>query len=105
MNLANKDYQEKRNFIRMKVDTPVSIQLVSGDETYQGVCRDLSGGGLLVELATALPVGTVAEVSIKSNHGHSPMLQAKAIVSRIEAQPDTAECLLGMVIEEVITES
>jgi len=104
MSLAKRDFEEKRNFIRMKVDTPVTIHVDSGDSQYQGICRDLSGGGLLVELPAALPVGTVAEVSIKSHHGHSPMLQARAVVTRVEAQPDTTEqpCLLGMEIEEVL---
>ncbi|WP_075185716.1 PilZ domain-containing protein [Teredinibacter haidensis] len=105
MNLANRDYQEKRNFIRMKVETPVTIDLINSDEHYEGLCVDLSGGGMLIEAPSAMPVGTRAKVSIKSSHGHSPMLQARVVVSRVEAQPDTTErpCLLGMEIEEVIS--
>lgn len=106
MNFASRDYQEKRNFIRMKVDTPVDVQVLAKGEHFHGKCRDLSGGGLLVELPTALPVGTEAEVSIKSTHGHSPMLQARVRVSRVDAQPDSIAhpCMLGMIIEEVITD-
>ena len=106
MNLASKDYSEKRNFIRMKVDTPVNIKVVSGEEEYEGICRDLSGGGLLVELSAPLPVGTLADVSITSSHGHNPMLQAKVRVNRVESQPEasTHPCLLGMEILELITE-
>lgn len=104
MSLASRDYQEKRNFIRMKVDTPVRVLLSNGDEQLEGICRDLSGGGLLVELSEPLPVGTLVEVSIQSHHGHSPMLQARACVNRVESQPDTVAqpCLLGMEIVEVI---
>ncbi|WP_185231839.1 PilZ domain-containing protein [Teredinibacter franksiae] len=104
MTLANRDYLEKRNFIRMKVDTPIDILLTRDHESLQGICRDLSGGGLLVEVPTALPIGTSAEVSIQSSHGHSPMLHARVRVSRVEAQPDTTArpCLLGMEIEEVL---
>ncbi|WP_188150322.1 PilZ domain-containing protein [Teredinibacter waterburyi] len=104
MSLASRDYQEKRNFIRMKVDTPVSMQVQSGSDSYEGICRDLSGGGLLVELDTALPMGTEVEVTIASSHGHNPMLKAKAVVSRVESHPDASAqpCLLGMEITEVL---
>ncbi|TVZ38400.1 PilZ domain-containing protein [Alteromonadaceae bacterium 2753L.S.0a.02] len=105
MSLATREYQEKRNFIRMKVDTPVIVIVEADDQTFEGKCRDLSGGGLLVELPSALPVGTVARVAIQSNHGHSPMLQARAVVSRIESRLDTTEqpCLIGMEIEEMLS--
>jgi len=106
MNLANRDYQEKRNFIRMRIETPVDIIVTRENEQFQGICRDLCGGGLLVETPTALPVGTAAEVSIQANHGHSPMLHARVRVSRVVAQPDTTErpCLLGMEIEEILAD-
>ncbi|MFT5083228.1 MAG: c-di-GMP-binding flagellar brake protein YcgR [Lentisphaeria bacterium] len=104
MNSVNRDYSEKRNYIRMKVDAPVSIQIPSNNEVIEGTCRDLSGGGLLVEIKTALPVGTTAEVVICSGHGHSPMLKARAEVMRIISQPENNEkpCLLGMEIIEVL---
>ncbi|ACR12703.1 PilZ domain-containing protein [Teredinibacter turnerae] len=104
MSLANREYQEKRNFIRMRVDTPIQMVLEADGERFEGKCRDLSGGGLLVELATALPVGTRARISIQSSHGHSPMLEAIALVNRVETQLDTTEkpCLIGMEIEELI---
>ncbi|WP_045860588.1 PilZ domain-containing protein [Teredinibacter purpureus] len=106
MHLVSRDYQEKRNFIRMKVETPITINLTSHDEAHQGVCIDLSGGGMLVEAPAAIPIGTIADVSIKSDHGHSPMLQARVVVRRVESRPDTKmhPCLLGMVITSVHTD-
>lgn len=106
MVMANRDYQEKRNFIRMRVETPVEISLHNGEELHEGTCVDLSGGGLLVEMQTLLPVGTKLEVNIASSHGHSPMLRAKATVTRIVSQPDSVErpCKLGLEIDEVITD-
>lgn len=104
MDSTNRDYQEKRNFIRMRVDTPVTISLKAGDNTHGGICRDLSGGGMLVELDTALPVGTTVEVNIASNHGHNPMLKAQAEVTRVVAQPGSEEspCLLGLEIRSML---
>ncbi|MFT7558739.1 MAG: c-di-GMP-binding flagellar brake protein YcgR [Flavobacteriales bacterium] len=104
MSSKNREYQEKRNFIRMKVDTAITIKIVGEDDSYNGICRDLSGGGMLVELATALPIGTHVEVYIESSHGHSPILKAKAEITRIIAQPgsDESSCLVGMEVLSMI---
>ncbi len=104
MNSANNNYQEKRNFIRMKVETPVNVLIATGGQSIKGVCKDLSGGGMLIEINTALPVGTETEVEIASEHGHSPILKAKTRVSRVEAQPNSQEkpCVVGMEIIEVL---
>lgn len=101
---ANRNYHEKRNYIRMKIEAPVEMTISSNDAQYSGICRELSGGGMLIELDTTLPVGTHAEVSISSSHGHGPMLIAKAEVTRVIAQPTSSEssCLLGMQITEVL---
>ena len=104
MNSIDRNYQEKRNYIRMKVDTPVSVKVESADTLLNGVCKDLSGGGMLVELNSALPVGAEAYVEIASGHGHAPMLKAKTRVSRVESQPNAEEqpCVLGLEIVEVL---
>ena len=104
MNSAMRSYQEKRNYIRMKVDAPVDITVSTDGNTYSGICRDLSGGGMMIELSDILPVGTDVDVSISSGHGHNPILRATASVTRGIAQPDADEsqCTLGLQILEVL---
>lgn len=104
MSQASRDYQEKRNFIRMKVDTPVQIDIKNGDHHITGTCCDLSGGGLMVELDSVIPVGTETEVVISSSHGHSPMLHAIAVVTRVVSQPESESqpCRIGLEIKEVL---
>lgn len=104
MNSANREFQEKRNFIRMKIDTPADVELLDGDTKAQGICRDLSGGGMLVELDSALPVGAEVRVRISSGHGHAPMLEALTEVTRVVAQPgsESSPCLLGLEIKDVL---
>lgn len=87
--LSSREYHEKRDFIRMRVDSPVQVQIKGQKETFTGVCRDLSGGGMMIEVDTALPIGTEVEVALASSHGHAPMLQASAKVCRIESQPES----------------
>ncbi|AFV00830.1 PilZ domain-containing protein [Simiduia agarivorans] len=100
MSLANRAYSEKRNFIRMRIDSPVEIH-TSDDAELQGFCSDLSGGGMAVEIDKALPVGTQLTISLSSSHGHSPMLRAKAHVARVHAGPNET-CTLGLEIDELI---
>ncbi len=104
MNSANREFQEKRNFIRMKIDTPADVELLDGSTSSKGICRDLSGGGMLVELDSALPVGAEVRVRISSGHGHSPMLEALTEVTRVVAQPgsESSPCLLGLEIKNVL---
>lgn len=98
MNLASRNYQEKRNFIRMKVDTPVEV--ISQKQVLSGVCHNLSGGGMLISLDEPLPLGSQLEVTVSSNHGHNPMLHALTQVQRAEPQLAQSKkpCHLGLAI-------
>ncbi len=98
MEMSARSYQEKRNFIRMKVDSPMTIAL--GEQHIEGVCINLSGGGMLVSLEQSLPSGCECEVTICSSFGHSPMLRARTRVNRqIEAGE---QVLVGMEIAELL---
>lgn len=101
MSLASRAYSEKRNFIRMRVDSPVDIQLSDNATELTGQCSDLSGGGMSVEVDRALPVGTEMQIVLSSGHGHNPMLKARARVARVIAGPNES-CTLGLEIVELL---
>ncbi|MGH1486689.1 MAG: PilZ domain-containing protein [Cellvibrionaceae bacterium] len=101
MGLLDREYSEKRNFIRMKVNTPVEIAINQENRTINGICHDLSGGGMLLTLDEALALDTELMVTVNSAHGHNPMLQASCVVSRVEAGPKNSH-LLGLEIQEVL---
>ena len=104
MNLTSRDFEEKRNFIRMRVDAPVTLNTEAKPGTIKGICRDLSGGGLMIEVDSTLPVNTQVEVCIASNHGHNPMLRALAQVRRVSSRLGAEEtpCLIGLEIREML---
>ena len=106
MTSENRSYDEKRDFIRMRVDTPADIVVSNNGQKINGICRDLSGGGMQIELPVALPVGTLTEVSISSPHGHEPMLHAQAKVTRIATAPNRQPdvYLLGLQINKILSE-
>ncbi|WP_369015280.1 PilZ domain-containing protein, partial [Leclercia adecarboxylata] len=45
-----RNYSEKRDFIRMSIETPITLS--QGAQTVQGVCQDLSSTGMQVLVAT-----------------------------------------------------
>lgn len=104
MNMTSRNFEEKRNFIRMKVDTPVTIRGEALLDEITGICRDLSGGGLLVEVESTLPVGTVVDICIASQHSHSPILKARVEICRVISGLGTEKqsCLAGMEIVEML---
>lgn len=101
MGINDKPYSEKRDFIRMKIGAPLNAKLAAESQTIEGLCLDLSGGGLQVETKQALAVGTEAEVEVSSDHGHNPTLKAKTRVVR--ATPNEAgDYVLGLEIIQIL---
>lgn len=101
MGIDNKPYSEKRDFIRMKIGAPLSAKLAAADEIIEGICLDLSGGGLQVETKQNLAVGTEAEVEVSSAHGHNPTLKAKVKVVR-SATNEAGDYVLGLEIIQIL---
>ena len=101
MGTIDKPYSEKRDFIRMKISAPLNAKLSLNTDIIEGLCLDLSGGGMQVETKQELPLGTEVEVEVSSEHGHSPTLKAKAKVAR-QIQGENGEYLLGLEILQVL---
>lgn len=101
MSSIDKGFSEKRDFIRMKISAPLSAKLSHEDGVIEGLCRDLSGGGMQVDTAVEIPAGTDLVVEISSEHGHNPTLHAKAKVARSSSNSDGG-FLLGLEIIEVL---
>lgn len=101
MGINDKPYSEKRDFIRMKIGAPLNAKLAAATEVIEGLCLDLSGGGLQVEAKQSLPVGTEAEVEVSSDHGHNPTLKARAKVVRA-ATNEAGDYVLGLEIIQIL---
>jgi len=96
-----REFSEKRDFIRMKIDTPASMTLLYKEESLNGTCLNLSGGGMLAEVEKALPIDAEVVITVASEHGHSPMLKARARVSRASSNEDET-CSIGLKILEML---
>ncbi|MNB59192.1 PilZ domain protein [compost metagenome] len=95
MSQTSRDYSEKRDFIRMRVDADV-VLIHEGDEV-SGVCIDLSSSGMQVEAPRQFTVGDRLSVRIDSEHAALSGLEAETEVVWIRPQ-DGGGQKLGLTI-------
>lgn len=95
-----RDYSEKRDFIRMKVNAQLTITREDNKASINGVCRDLSGTGMLLEVSEAIPEGTRLHTSLPSQNDNFPAFESVVSVTRCTDQGD-GRYMLGVNIEEV----
>lgn len=81
MSLSDRAYSEKRDYIRMRMETSVVVHH-DGRET-PARCLDLSSTGMQVELTGSLPMGARVRVHIPSDHNELRGLDAEAEVVRV----------------------
>jgi len=86
MSLANA-YEEKRDFIRMRVDSPLTLKFE--DRTIECICVDLSGTGMCIETKEVLNVGDEARAFIPSYQNQFAPLNAKIRINRRREETDT----------------
>lgn len=78
------DYDEKRDFYRMTIDSPVTFRVEGGDQTHHGVAKDLSAIGMLIVSQQEAPVGATVEVSMRTENSLVPPLRARGEVLRVK---------------------
>lgn len=93
-----RNYSEKRDFIRMQIDTPIT--LVQSGQAMQGICQDLSSTGMQVLAATSLSLGDKLRVQIPSEHAELKGLDALTEVVRVDVLEDGRQSL-GLAIQSM----
>ncbi|MHC8408015.1 PilZ domain-containing protein [Pseudomonas sp. TMB3-21] len=92
---SDRDYSEKRDFIRMQIDADVAL-IHEGDE-IAAVCIDLSSSGMQVEAPQSFKVGDRINVRIESDHAALKGLEADTKVVWVKDQ-DGGSQKLGLTI-------
>lgn len=95
-----RDYSEKRDFIRMKIDTTITLNMKDKQKSITGVCKDLSGTGMLIEVDEAIGKGTELQTSLPSNNAAFPALETTVKVVRC-SELENGGYLLGTEILKV----
>ncbi len=92
---TSKEYDEKRDFIRMFVNAKVNITDPSSGETFKGVGINLSGSGAMFTTGKAFDVGQQLTVDISSEQSQQAPLSAKFEVIRVTEDTDGNYCIAG----------
>ncbi len=79
-----RDYEEKRDYIRMTVDCEVSFKELEGSAEEQGRAKNLSGRGVLFQVGHELKIGSMLELSVLSSNNAVSPLNALVEVVRVE---------------------
>lgn len=87
--MFQRDYSEKRDYLRMRIDTDVS--LVHAGQVISATCIDLSSSGMQVEAPKRFQVGDRLEVTIDSELPTLAGLKASTEVVWIADQPGGAQ--------------
>ena len=101
MTLADRTINEKRDFIRIRVNTPVSFTITGKTERYEGHCRDLSGAGMLLETEKKLVSGNQLTIVIPSERPEFSHLNAKVEVVRVEMNKKLHTYCAGVTIKQI----
>lgn len=101
MNPAGTEERNKRNFTRLKTETVAEVLIPGREKRFRAICRDLSGGGMLMETRVGLKPGTELEVKLASRYGDIPMLKARTQVVRVEKNA-AGNFVLGLEIVEIL---
>jgi c-di-GMP-binding flagellar brake protein YcgR len=97
MSTSDKEYGEKRDFIRMSLDTEALIHLDGQTSPLRSHCSDLSATGISLTTSKPVALGAEVRVTIESPNAQFRSLDALARVLRCEARDDQSY-LLGLEI-------
>ncbi|TDV67806.1 PilZ domain-containing protein [Pseudomonas sp. LP_7_YM] len=95
MGQLDRDYAEKRDYIRMRIDADIS--LIYAGQIIAAVCVDLSSSGMQIQAPRSFKVGDRLSVKIESDHTALRGLEADTEVVWI-ADIDGGEQKLGLTI-------
>lgn len=97
-----RDYDEKRDFIRVDVDCDVFYNEPDGDEKYHGRVKNLSGRGLMFVSERGIPAESLLEVKIAPQNDLTSPLHALVRVVRLSKQRHGTGYEIGAVIKHML---
>jgi c-di-GMP-binding flagellar brake protein YcgR len=96
------DYEEKRTFFRMQIETEVSFSIKGENGSYSAVSQDLSASGLLMVSAKAPDIGSELDIEMSTSNPQLPPFVAEGKVLRVEANtPSPGQYLISVALTKI----
>ncbi|TWX71795.1 PilZ domain-containing protein [Colwellia demingiae] len=97
-----KDFDDKRDFYRMMLNSEVVVTVIDDEVNSQlsATCRDLSATGMAFEIEHPLAISTHVKVRVDSASSQIQALDIRGRVVRIEEESKNCY-LIGITIEEI----
>ncbi|TBU85675.1 PilZ domain-containing protein [Phytopseudomonas dryadis] len=95
MSQSDRDYSEKRDYIRMRLETQVTLH--HAGHVIEALCRDLSSTGMQIQARCSVQEGDKVKVLIPSGHDELKGLEAEAEVVRVTDLEDGQQ-ILGLAV-------
>ena len=96
------NFDDKRDFYRMMLNTEVTVIIIDDETNSQLVatCRDLSATGMAIEVCHPLALDTHVRIKVASANSGVQSLDICGKVVRVEEESN--DCyLIGITIEEI----
>ena len=101
MPIEETEYSEKREFMRLFINAPLSYQIQGDDEWQQGIGKDLSATGMAFLINESVPVGTLIDIKLKPGTEITPALQATVKVLRTTELEDN-QVEVSTIIDKIL---
>lgn len=97
--LNSRQFIEKRDFMRMALNCPVSYQISKSDQGQKtGTCVNLSANGISFLCDDEFKLGTELDISVQPQLAISPPFNATMKVVRVEQQGSSNTfCIAGII--------
>jgi len=97
-----REFDEKRDFIRITVDCSLTYKVPQADAVEYGQAKNLSGRGMMFIAPRAVEVDSELEVTISPDQPVTPPLHALVKVVRVAKQRRGDGFEVGAVIQSVL---
>ncbi|MBS1212913.1 MAG: type pilus assembly PilZ [Proteobacteria bacterium] len=57
--------EENRRFARFRTDCKIDCKLVDSEQSFEGICNNISGSGILFSTKQALELGRAVEIRVE----------------------------------------
>ena len=77
---------QRRNYYRLEVSLPVKFKQLDDNEEYEGIIKDISGGGVKLHTFSQLPVEQCIEICLCLENSHMKVIGKVVRAEKLESK-------------------